>query len=160
MNIDNSGPSVVLDPKSQAAIDAVRDRITLLDSENARLTKLKVTLEDSVRKVEADLAYKTAQLDEVTIACADAVTSLNATLELEAKTRATLQDLQSTEEQIKRDLDEQAAAISDREKSILAQASHNNEQTGILAEREAKLDTEIALVAAKKVAIEELLTKL
>jgi chromosome segregation ATPase len=160
MNIDNSGSSIVIDPKSQAAIDAVRDRINLLESENARLTKLQATLTDAVRKAEAELAYKTEQLDEVTNTHAAAVISLNTTLEFEAKTRETVKELQSTEEQIKRDLDEQATAITERERLVTDREIDMRKREVSLARRGEILALDEMDVDAKKAAIQELLTKL
>jgi len=160
MNIDNSSTTVVIDAKSQAAIDAVRDRITLLDSENARLTKLKSVLDDSVRKIEADLAYKTTLLKEIDGKIEVSTVTLNDAIASEVEVRNAVEELQKTEEQIKRDLDEQATAIIEREKVVRAQEADMKVRMDIFLDREVQLDADTIEMGIKKNAISTLLKQL
>lgn len=160
MNVNNSGSSLVIDPKSQAAIDIVRDRITLLESENTRLTKLKAVLDDSVRKAEAELAYKTELLEEIDKKTIVAVALLEGTITSEAEVQARVDTLKATEEQIKRDLDEQADAIIDREKVVREQELDLATQQAEIARRSEALVLEENELDNKKEALAALLTKL
>ncbi len=160
MNVNNSGSSLVIDPKSQAAIDAVRDRITLLDSENARLTKLKAVLEDSVRKVEADLDYKNNLLIEIDAKVTAATALLEGAITSESEVRSRVETLKATEEQIKRDLDEQADALIAREKTLDEEARTHAATAEALEALRVKLTTEEAILNTKKENLQDVLAKL
>lgn len=67
MHIENSGPSVVFDAKTQEAIEAGKNRVTLLEVETLRLSKLKKVLEGDIVKLEADLVYKTGKAEETEV---------------------------------------------------------------------------------------------
>jgi chromosome segregation ATPase len=160
MNIDNSGTTLVIDPKSQAAIDAVRDRITLLESENTRLTKLKANLDADVRKMEADLAYKTdlvteienkleaaiSQLDKVTADADEAARVYNEMIAATDSTQKVIQDHSEKLAAREKDLNEREFALDARRE--------------VLSEGEKDLEVQILAVQSKKEALTEVLTKL
>jgi chromosome segregation ATPase len=66
MTIDNAGAILTLDPKSKEAIELLQNRVTLLESEIARLTRLKAGIEADVRKAEAECAYQNEKLGVLT----------------------------------------------------------------------------------------------
>lgn len=160
MNINNSSDTVVIDPKSQAAIDAVRDRITLIESENVRLTKLKNTLEAEVRTTDNALEYKKELLAGTEGALTITQTELEAAL-IELDSVRNLVEEYNSEYQTKvKDLDEQATALTLREKKIQEMDAHlGDTQIKIMVASNA-LGEEKIEVERKKAAIAELLTKL
>lgn len=160
MNIDNSGSSIVIDPKSQAAIDAVRDRITLLESENARLTRLKTVLDDSVRKAEADLAYKTDLLTDINTKIEVATTKLNETIVIEVEASNSVNELKERIATIQKDINEKEVAFTAKEKELNERESYMDDRAKAITNAENQLNAEWEAVNAKKVAIQELLTKL
>ena len=160
MKIDNSSTSIVLDPKSQAAIDAVRDRITLLESENARLTKLKSNLDADVRKTEADLSYKADLLMDIETKMENASSKLDAIIAIEVDSTNTYNEMNEKIVVMQRDMDEQAASLTERERKINAREFAVDARTEILLDGEAELEIANALMQVKIDAIEALLTKL
>lgn len=160
MNVDNSGANLILDPQSQIVIDAIRDRITLLESEGARLGKLKTNLDDAVRKTEADLAYKNTLLENASSDLDAAMTKLNDVIATEVEASNSVNDMNLRLKTSQKDMDEQADALSVREKIISANEASLAIQASDLAVIQAQVNIDTTVINTKKDAIQALITSL
>lgn len=160
MKIDNSGPSFTFDANTTQAIEEGKNRITLLQIEELRLSKLKGTLEAELIRMENDLsvktdsfAVKTEEMDNLEVSIFDATSQLNATNKLFAD--------------IKADIEVRTKAIIDREefcrikeKDLEDLEKELLEAKNNLTKAQSNIDTEKDEVSAKLLKIEDFLRTL
>jgi chromosome segregation ATPase len=160
MNIDNSGATVVLDSKSKEAIESVANRITVMESEVSRLTKLRSSLEGDVRKLEGEIAYKNEMLNTYE----DAVEATRKKLtDLEEDVRAHVNTMHANESDLKARenvLAQRENEVTKREQDVSNLAvTIANEKRQCELDR-AEVDEEIEVLELKKRIIKDTLTKL
>jgi chromosome segregation ATPase len=160
MNIDNSGATVVLDSKSKEAIESVANRITVMESEVARLTKLRASLEGDVRKLEGEIAYKNEMLNTYEDA---AEATRNKLTDLEEDVRAHVNTMHANES----DLKARENALAQRENEVTKREQDVSNLAVTIANEKrqceldrAEMDEEIEVLELKKRIIQDALTKL
>jgi len=160
MNIDNSGATVVLDSKSKEAIESVANRITVMESEVSRLTKLRASLEGDVRKLEGEIAYKNEMLNTYE----DAVVSTRDSLK---KLEEQVRDHEESVAQQTKDLKDRADIVVRRENEVTKREQDVSNLAVTIANEKrqceidrAEMDEEIEALELKKRIIQDTLTKL
>lgn len=160
MDVNNSGATIILDPQSQATVDAIRDRITLMESELSRLGKLKSNIDDAVRKADADLAYKNDLLNEATASLKEDIDNLDSTRNDKGLAEIALKELNDALVIGQKDIDEKSAALTKRELDITNKEKELLVRENDLNKKQVGIDTDTASINEKKTEIQDLLSKL
>ncbi len=160
MNVDNSGASFVFDAKTTQAIEEGKNRITLLQVEELRLSKLKQTLEGQIIKLEADIDYKekkVSKLDEevstLEVSIEEAVKQLNAANKFHGETKAKVDSMNADLGKRQDDLVLKESKLLDREHTL---SESEYRHTKAVSELEADRQS----IDEKKQLITELVSKL
>ncbi len=126
MQVDNSGPTVVFDAKTNQAIEEGKNRVTMLQVEELRLKNLKKALEADIINLEADIVYKE-----------DKLVDLRSTLE-ETEKECQMAQTRLTETITHRIVvnDE----IAEREEAVQAKETDLHEKQLVLETEQAKLE--------------------
>jgi chromosome segregation ATPase len=126
MKVTNEGQTFVFDSKTKEAIEAGKNKITLLAVEELRLKKLKGSLESEIIKLEADIKYKE-----------DRVVELGNVLKETEKEVASLRDVLAELEEVHRFALEK---LKNREEAVQAQETTLHEKELALNAKQAQLN--------------------
>lgn len=125
MKVDNSGPAVVFSQKTKEAIEEGKNRVTLLQVEELRLTKLKNSLEADLIKLEGDIVYKNKlvsdkekELSDLEISLNESIKQLNAANEFYSETKVDTESRLKVVEIAEVSLKEKEKSLNVKEKAI------------------------------------------
>ena len=160
MGVDNSGATYVFDANTTQAIEEGKNRITLLQVEELRLSNLKSSLESQIVTAENSLTYKTEQLEKLT-------TEVETTrIKLEEVTAAVAGKQVEYNDLVKKIQDRIAALevvetqITDREQAVSERETAVTERENQLNERELTISQDGEIISEKRQKIEDFLKEL
>lgn len=153
MKITNEGQTFVFDSKTQEAIEAGQNRLTLLAVEELRLKKLKGSIESEVIKLEADIDYKqkmSVSLDEKLV-------------EIKKDIDKAISDLEQKKTDYKiiaEDLNIRELSVQTRETAVYDKESEVNKKADIVIALTKQYEQANAIFDAKREALEEKIEKI
>lgn len=160
MGVDNSGPTVVFDAKTNEAIEAGKNRITLLQAEELRYNRLLSDLKAGIVTAEASLADKTKQvelLDEDIASLQKEIVEATGLLEeVKAKHKVFTGEIETKTAE----LTEREAAVAEREAKVAKEESRLATLAKAIDLEQAELDEEVTVIELKKKLIQDLVSKL
>lgn len=116
--MENSGATVIFDAKTAEAIEEGKNRVTLLQSEEARLRKLIGVLQSDISKLEAAISDKQG-LDEELVGTIDVSRSRLKELQEEILYKeAKFNALREESEKITKEIEVTTAEITERERAL------------------------------------------
>ena len=120
MSIDNSGNTYVFDAGTTQAIEEGKNRVSLINAEIDRLTRLQVSLNADVTNIHAEIEYSKTNLDVLNQKNTDAQAGFDAlqakSVEINASNDAITADIASRTDAIA----QKEAAIAEKETAISA----------------------------------------
>jgi len=160
MVVDNSGATYVFDANTTQAIEEGKNRITLLQVEELRLSNLKSSLESQIITAENSLTYKTEQLDKLTVEVETTNIKLSDLNDAVAGKQSEYDNLVKTIQDRTASLEVLETQITDREQAIMERENAVTVREQKLNDLENTVSQDAEIISEKRQKIEDFLKEL
>lgn len=136
MGIDNSGDSFIFDVGTIQAIEEGKNRISLINAEIERITRLQISLNAEVVSIHAEIEYSKTNLEALTQKITEATANLEALTQNFALVQTQLDVAKAQTDGIHAEREADLAKMQDQKTALDASIASNDALTATLATRE------------------------